>query len=69
MQKYNRKNKNNHNNKQQEQKKELTKEEKFELMIKEWKKQAEENLGDAERRRNEKIANTRYKLSPYRFEK
>lgn len=69
MQKYNRnKNKNNYN-KKQEPKKELTPEEKFELMIKNWKKQAEENLGDAERRRNEKIANTRYKLSPFRFEK
>jgi hypothetical protein len=47
--------------------KELTPEEKFELMIKKWKKESVDRLKDINKGKNRKIPDKRYSLSPYRF--
>ena len=48
---------------------ELTPEEKFELMIKNWKKESENRLKDINKAKDRKRPDTRYFLSPYRFER
>ena len=49
-----------------EQKRELTPEEKFELMIAKWKKDSDERLKDIKKSKNRWIDNERYTLSPFR---
>ncbi len=48
---------------------ELTPEEKFELMIQKWKKESNDRLEDIKRGKDRKRPDTRYFLSPYRFER
>lgn len=47
--------------------KELTPEEKFELMVIKWRKESEDRLKDIKKGKNRKRPDTRYCLSPYRF--
>lgn len=48
---------------------ELTPEEKFELMIQKWKKESNDRLEDIKKGKDRKRPDTRYFLSPFRFER
>lgn len=50
-----------------EPKKELTPEERFELMISKWRKSSNDRLNDIKKAKNKKRPDTRYVLSPFRF--
>ena len=69
MQKNDRNRNNRYNRQNNQPKKELTKEEKFELMLANWKKESKGKLHDLRKQENNKITETRYIVKKIQNEK